>query len=129
MLIKTLIMLLNLRSHLMAYRPMINAPTLWDNQAPQQLLLQAFNRYGFSVSILVHSCYCLSEESTKDAVRLASSVANDHTKVKLFPYNKFRMTKCWPCSLCEGSNAVHLANVAQFAHTAGTRHRISQNQA
>ena len=79
-------MLLNLRSCLMTYHPIINALTLWDNRALKRLL-QAFNQYGFlvSYSFLLRAVVHLS----KDAVHLASSVANDHTKVKLFPYDNF----------------------------------------
>jgi hypothetical protein len=71
---------------LMTYHPLINTLMLWDNRAPKRLI-QAFNRYGFSVSysFLLKAVVHLS----KDAVHLAKSVANDRSKVKLFPYDNF----------------------------------------
>ncbi|KAK7013388.1 hypothetical protein R3P38DRAFT_2546058 [Favolaschia claudopus] len=141
-------MLLNLRSRLTSYHPMINSLMLWDIRAPKKLV-KVLNRYGFCCSHPV-----LNEaitHLTKDSNQLAIRVANDPAKLLLLPYDNFNWMKhAWETSTSHGSvthdqvsallvashlppgsppeTAQRLADVKRFAETAGKRHQLPPHQ-
>jgi hypothetical protein len=141
-------MLLNLRSRLTSYHPVMNSLMLWDNRASKKLVT-ILNHYGFC------SSYRFSNKSviyvTKDSIQLAINIANDPTKLHLLPYDNFNWMKhAWETSATHGSvthdqvsallvvlrlppgsppeMAKQLASIDSFTITAGTRHRLPPHQ-
>ncbi|KAJ6465270.1 hypothetical protein C8R45DRAFT_1173671 [Mycena sanguinolenta] len=142
-------MILNLRSRLTSYHTTINSFMLWDNGAPKKLI-KILNRYGFCSSHpFLNDCI---RHLTKDSIQLAINIANDPTKLILFPYDNFNWMKhAWETSAAHGSTthdqvsallvvlrlppgsppelAQQLASIDNFSQTSRTRHILSAHKA
>jgi hypothetical protein len=140
--------ILNLRSRLLNYHQAVTSLILWDNNVPKRIL-QMLNRLGISSS---HTFQLRAVTAiSKDAVRVARTVARDPEKIKLLEYDNFNwMSRAWEVSATHGNvqhdqvsailvvlnrptgpdspSAEHLTSVQRFSETAGTRHKITAEQ-
>jgi hypothetical protein len=138
-------MILNLRSRLLNYHQAINSLLLWDNNVPKRII-QMLNRLGITSS---HTFQLRAVSAiSKDAVRVARTIARDPKKIKLMEYDNFNwMSRAWEVSAAHGNvqhdqvsailvvlnqptgpnapSAEHLASVKRFSKTAGTWHKIT----
>ncbi|KAJ7809925.1 hypothetical protein B0H13DRAFT_1527812, partial [Mycena leptocephala] len=94
-------MLLNLRSRETNLHLAMNSLLLWDGRVPKRLV-QTLNHYAFCISYNYQTKAVGSV--SKDSVHLARRVANDPSKIWIFPHDNFNwVEKAWETSATHGN--------------------------
>jgi hypothetical protein len=79
----------------------MNSLLLWDGRVPKRLV-QTLNHYAFCTSYNYQAKAVVSV--SKDSVHLARCVANDPSKIWIFPYDNFNwVEKAWETSATHGN--------------------------